>query len=180
MIRPMVILPPVIFMSLAVLFYLGLARSDPDALPSTFIGQLTPQVLVTPLGADAPFAAADLQKPGVKIVNFWASWCQPCRAEHPQLIALQAMGVPVYGVNYKDEATDALGFLVEMGTPYEKMGQDGQGRMALEWGVYGVPETFVIDGVGKVLLRWAGPIAARNLENDILPAIVQAEALASK
>ena len=67
-----------------------------------------------------------------------------------------------------------------MGTPYEKMGQDRQGRMALEWGVYGVPETFVIDGVGKVLLRWAGPIAARNLENDILPAIVQAEALASK
>ena len=90
------------------------------------------------------------------------------------------MGLPVYGVNYKDEATAALGFLVEMGAPYEKMGQDSQGRMALEWGVYGVPETFVIDGVGKILLRWAGPITTRNLENHILPAIAQAEALVSK
>jgi cytochrome c biogenesis protein CcmG, thiol:disulfide interchange protein DsbE len=174
MVKPLMILPPVAFAGLALAFWMGMQNGD-QALPSTMEGRLAPEVSVTPLGSGAQVTQADLMAPGVKLVNFWASWCQPCRVEHPMLEQLASEGVVIHGINYKDKPDAALGFLAEMGNPYAKIGADS-GRMALNWGVYGVPETYVIDGAGKVVLRWAGPITADVLESAIRPAMAEAAA----
>ena len=166
-------LPPLFFAGLAFLFFVGMNNEDRDNLPSALSGKLAPAVQVTALGDGPVFTDADLRAPGVKLVNFWASWCAPCRAEHPMLEVLAAEGVKIYGVNYKDRAEAALGFMAELGNPYAAIGQDG-GRMALDWGVYGVPETYVINGEGRIILRFAGPISAAELERSIRPAIAKA------
>ncbi|WP_425052749.1 DsbE family thiol:disulfide interchange protein [Psychromarinibacter sp. S121] len=173
MVKPLVMLPPVLFAGLAALFLLGMNRDDPDALPSSIEGQPAPALTVTPLGTLPGFDAETLAEPGVKLVNYWASWCAPCRVEHPNLEALAAEGVPIYGINYKDEAAKALGFLEELGNPYAAVTADG-GRTALDWGVYGVPETFVLDGDGNVVLRFAGPVTQRVIEERIRPAMERA------
>ncbi|WP_347313072.1 DsbE family thiol:disulfide interchange protein [Defluviimonas sp. SAOS-178_SWC] len=170
-ISPMMILPPAIFAGLALMFVLGMNREDPDALPSAFAGKQAPPVVVTPLGDLETFSDADLRDGKVKLVNFWASWCAPCRAEHPNLEKLQAEGVTILGVNYKDKPEAALGFLAELGNPYAAIGADVSGRMGIDWGLYGVPETFVIDGDGNVVLRFPGPITERVLDSDIRPAM---------
>lgn len=177
-ISPLVLLPPVLFAGLAALFFLGMGRDD--SLPSTMVGRAAPTVAVTPLGPEAPFGADALAAPGVKLVNFWASWCAPCRAEHPILEQLAAEGVTIYGVNYKDDPEKALAFLAELGNPFRAIGADTAGRMAIDWGVYGVPETFVIDGEGKVILRFAGPITARELDRTIRPLLTPAPAAAQR
>ncbi|SEN02501.1 cytochrome c biogenesis protein CcmG, thiol:disulfide interchange protein DsbE [Pseudorhodobacter antarcticus] len=166
-------MPPILFAGLAGLFIAGMERDDPDGLPSALTGKAAPLVQLTPFGDAAAFTDADLRAPGPKLVNFWASWCAPCRAEHPLLEQLAVEGVAIYGVNYKDRLDDAQGFLSELGNPYTAIGQDA-GRMALDWGVYGVPETYVIDGDGRIVLRFAGPISAAELERTIRPAIAKA------
>ncbi len=171
--KPLILLPVVLFGGLALAFYIGLQKGD-QPLPSTMEGKSAPPVTVTAFGAGAPPSDADLRKPGLKLVNFWASWCQPCRAEHPMLERLQAEGVTIYGINYKDKAPAAQGFLDEMGNPFTQIGAD-EGRMALDWGVYGVPETYVIDGTGKVVMRLAGPITEANLLSQLRPAMDQAK-----
>lgn len=168
MVKPLVLLPPLAFAGLAALFWFGMGRDD--SLPSTLVGREAPAVVVTPLG-EAPFDPAVLREPGVKLVNFWASWCAPCRAEHPVLQQLAAEGIPIYGINYKDDPKKALAFLAELGNPFRSIGADASGRMALDWGVYGVPETYVIDGEGRVRLRFAGPITAAELQRTIRPAL---------
>lgn len=174
-IAPLMLLPPVLFAGLAATFYLGMQREDPDALPSAREGGMAPPVVLTQLGDAAPFTDETLRGGGVKLVNYWASWCAPCRAEHPMLEALAAEGIPIYGINYKDNPDNALAFLAELGDPYAAMGAD-EGRTALDWGLYGVPETYVLDGEGRVVLRFAGPITARTLEDTIRPAIARAGA----
>ncbi len=174
MVKPLMILPPVAFAGLALAFYVGMQKGD-QALPSMTEGRPAPAVTVTPLGAGAAPTDADLRAPGVKLLNFWASWCVPCRVEHPVLERLQTDGVVINGVNYKDKADDALGLLKELGNPYARLGADS-GRMALDWGVYGVPETYVIDAKGVVVLRWAGPITDQVLEQTIRPAMAKAAA----
>lgn len=169
--RLFLILPPLLFAGLALVFWLGMQRENPDMLPSTAEGKLAPPLTLT----DAGFSDADLKKPGVKLVNFWASWCGPCRAEHPVLMDLQAKGVPIYGVNYKDDPTNAAAFLAELGNPFNATGADN-GRTALDWGLYGVPETFVLDGEGKVILRFAGPLVGSDYEQRFLPALQKAMA----
>ena len=168
---PLMVLPPVIFAGLAAMFYLGMQREDPDALPSVKIGREAPPVVLTELGGAPLFDNATLREPGVKIVNYWASWCAPCRVEHPHLMALAAEGIPIYGINYKDDPAKAMAFLDELGNPYAAMGADSTGRTAIDWGVYGVPETYVIDGEGTVLFRLAGPVTSMTLENQLRPAI---------
>jgi len=168
------ILPPVIFAGLAAMFYLGMQRDDPNALPSVQIGREAPPMQLTQLGGEMPFDDAALRAPGVKLVNYWASWCAPCRVEHPHLTDLAEEGIPIYGINYKDDAEKAMAFLAELGNPYVAMGADETGRTAIDWGVYGVPETYVIDGDGKVVLRFAGPVTQRSLETQIRPAIAAA------
>ncbi|MDF1856870.1 DsbE family thiol:disulfide interchange protein [Pseudooceanicola sp.] len=176
-IRPLMLVPPLIFAALAAMFYIGMRRDNPDALPSVFVGTSAPPVALTPLGDLAGFSDADLRAPGIKLVNFWASWCAPCRVEHPNLTALRDEGFAIYGVNYKDDPDKALGFLAELGNPYAAMGQDREGRaMAPEWGVYGVPETFVIDAEGKVLTRFAGPVTQRGIAEKLRPFLKAAPA----
>ncbi|MFT6426670.1 MAG: cytochrome c biogenesis protein CcmG/thiol:disulfide interchange protein DsbE, partial [Celeribacter sp.] len=111
---------------------------------------------------------------GVKLVNYWASWCAPCRAEHPQLEALSDEGVTVYGINYKDKPEAAIGFLNELGNPYAAVGADEPGRTALEWGLYGVPETYVVNADGEITYRFAGPITAEIMDKYIKPEIAKA------
>ena len=141
-----------------------------DDLPSTMIGRPAPETVLEPLAALPPLTDAALRDGEVKLVNFWASWCVPCRVEHPQLEAL-AEEVPVYGVNYKDRLPDAVAFLEELGDPFAAIGVDATARTGIEWGLYGVPETFVVDGDGVVRLRFAGPITESVVEDTIRPAL---------
>lgn len=165
------ILPIAMFAGLAGLFLWGMARTNPDELPSMLVGRPAGPVEMQPLGDLPAFTAADLADGRVKIVNFWASWCAPCRAEHPNLVKLKGDGVPIFGVNYKDRPEDALKFLAELGNPYTATGADESGRMGIDWGIYGVPETFVIDGAGKVVLRIPGPVVGGVLDSDLRPAL---------
>lgn len=165
--------PPFIFIAIAALFFIGLESGGDNPSDNTRQGEAAPSLFLEELSGPL-FTSEDLAAPGVKLVNFWASWCGPCRAEHPNLDALQKEGIPIYGVNYRDQPTDALAFLAELGNPYAKIGADSTARTALEWGTTGVPETFVIDGEGRVVLRFGGPITQRSLESTIRPAIENA------
>jgi cytochrome c biogenesis protein CcmG/thiol:disulfide interchange protein DsbE len=168
------VLPPVLFALLAGLFVAGMNRENPDFMPSAVEGRAAPAVQVTALGDRAPFTDADLRSGEVVLVNFWASWCAPCRAEHPILTELAAEGITILGVNYKDPPAKAEALLAELGNPYAAIGADAAGRMGLDWGLYGVPETFVIAGDGTVVLRFAGPITRQELERKIRPALAKA------
>lgn len=169
-ISPLMILPPAIFASFVLLAAVGMFRDDPNVLPSARVGQPSPPVVLAQLGDKTPFDDSMLRDGNLKLVNFWASWCAPCRVEHPNLIEL-GREFPVYGVNYKDDPDKALAFMQELGDPYAASGADSQGRMALDWGVYGVPETYLIDGDGTILLRFAGPLTERALAKTLRPAI---------
>ena len=138
-------------------------------------GQAAPPVVLTAMDGKDLFDDATLRDGQVKLVNYWASWCAPCRVEHPNLEQLAGEGVPIYGINYKDDAGNALRFLENLGDPYAAVGADENGRMALDWGVYGVPETYVIDGEGTILLRVAGPLTQRVLTETIRPALEAAQ-----
>jgi len=166
--------PPVLFFGFALLAVIGMFRDDPEALPSAREGQPAPPVTLQPFPGATQFTEDKLRDGQVKLVNFWASWCAPCRAEHPNLEALANEGIPIYGINYKDTEVNARAFLDELGDPYRAIGQDAQGRMALDWGVYGVPETYVIDGQGTIILRFAGPVTQRALEATLRPALEKA------
>ncbi|UZD92441.1 DsbE family thiol:disulfide interchange protein [Cognatishimia activa] len=168
-VSPLMIAPPAIFAGLAALFFFGMQRDNPDELPSAMVGREAPAVVVSELGFLEAFTDADLRDGNLKLVNFWASWCAPCRAEHPTLMQLRNEGIEIMGVNYKDNAQNGAAFLEELGNPFAKGGADANGKMALNWGVYGVPETYLIDGDGKVLLRIAGPLVQRELENRLRP-----------
>jgi cytochrome c biogenesis protein CcmG/thiol:disulfide interchange protein DsbE len=155
----------------ALLFVLLTACMCNAVFAAIELGQVAPNIEGTLLDGK-PFSL-QAHKGKVVLVNFWASWCEPCRAEHPVLDALQKEGVVIYGVNYKDTPDAAGKFLAEMGNPYAKIGADA-GPMALDWGVYGVPETYVINGQGVVILRLAGPITAENLDSLVRPAMEKA------
>jgi cytochrome c biogenesis protein CcmG/thiol:disulfide interchange protein DsbE len=145
---------------------------DPRGVPSALLGRAAPEFEVPPVeGSNVPaLAAADLRAPDRPVlVNFWASWCLPCVAEHPMLMRLARGGTPVFGINYKDRPPDARAFLERHGNPFAKLGADAPGRVAIDWGVYGVPETYLIDKEGVIRWRWAGPITPEVLDNDLRP-----------
>jgi cytochrome c biogenesis protein CcmG/thiol:disulfide interchange protein DsbE len=164
------LLPPVIFLSIAATFYIGMQRADPNTLPSAMIGKSAPPVVANPLGDLTPVTEEMIRTGDLKLVNFWASWCGPCRVEHPNLTELANNGLPVIGLNYKDSDANALGFLQELGNPYQGVSTI-DGRQSLEWGVYGVPETFLVDGDGTILYRAAGPITQRVIREQLIPAM---------
>jgi cytochrome c biogenesis protein CcmG/thiol:disulfide interchange protein DsbE len=181
--RWLTLLPVALFAALAVFFVFALFRGDPSDLPSTLIGKPVPQFALqsveglTADGRPVPgLAAADFGGGEVIVVNFFASWCVPCHAEHPILETLTSRGkVRLVGVNYKDKSADARRFLGKLGNPFDRIGADLNGRAAIEWGVYGVPETFVIDGKGRVAFKHLGPITEDSLVARVLPAIEKAK-----
>jgi len=113
-------------------------------------------------------------------VNFWATWCPPCRAEHPTLKALAAEGVPIIGVNILDDDAKAAAYLAEEGNPFKAVGVDPRGRYRIDWGVTAPPETFILDGEGRVLYRFAGPLVGADYENRFLPELRKAQAAAGQ
>lgn len=179
-ISPLIFLPPLLFAGLALMFWVGMNREGADALKSTREGGPAPALNLTQLGPDPAFGDEDLRAGKVILVNFWASWCVACRAEHPTLEKMAKEGILIYGVDYRDEDAKGLKFLADMGSPYRRIGADPTGRTALEWGLYGVPETFVIAGDGTVVLRFAGPITEKILESTIRPAMEKAAALTAQ
>jgi cytochrome c biogenesis protein CcmG/thiol:disulfide interchange protein DsbE len=173
-----VILPLVIFVSLAGLFWYALHTGDPSRLPSAMIGKPVPQFTLAPLdglkGKDgAPvqsFSSADLADGKPTIVNVFASWCVPCLEEHPMLLALaKEPGVRLYAINYKDNPDSARRFLGRYGDPFARVGVDPTGRTAIDFGVYGVPETYVITADGKIAYRHVGSLTEQAIKEKILP-----------
>lgn len=167
------LIPLLLFGALALVFVVGLFSGNPNRVPSALIGKPAPAITLTALeglqqnGSPVPpFTMADLAKGRATIVNVFASWCAPCRVEHPFLVALadapavKQGKVALVGMNYKDEAENARRFLGALGNPYSAVGVDRSGRGAIEWGVYGVPETFVIGPDGRILEKHVGPLDA--------------------
>lgn len=175
-------LPLVVFLALAAVFYKQLAGGGATSdLPSALIGRDAPKSNMEPLiglkenGQQVPAFTSELYADKVSLVNVWASWCAPCRQEHPLLVELRKNDdVQILGLNYKDKTENALRFLGQLGNPYDAVGVDPKGRVAIEWGVYGVPETFVVNSDGVIIHRHVGPLTAEIMTKTILPIIQRA------
>ena len=170
----LILLPPFIFFALAALFFLGMKQSDNDKLASTLIGKLPPDISEIGLEGFTILKNQMLMNGEVVLVNFWASWCPPCRAEHPTLSELSESGIKIYGVNFKDRPENAVRFLEQHGNPFDAIVSDTDGRAGLNWGVTGLPETFIIGREGKILYRFAGPLIEGNYFNLFLPELDKA------
>ena len=162
-------IPLIIFISISITFFFALKYNNVEELPSNLIQKSAPKLDLIRLGYKELPSNADLRLPEIKFVNFWASWCAPCRAEHSILKEITDLNYTVIGINYKDDPKSALQFLEELGDPYLKVGADISGRNGLDWGLYGVPETFVINRNGKIILRHAGPITTTIFEEKFKP-----------
>jgi cytochrome c biogenesis protein CcmG/thiol:disulfide interchange protein DsbE len=177
--RRFLLVPVIVFAGLALMFGFALQTGDPSKLPSALIGKPVPEFELVGLeglvegGQSVPgLKGADLARGEVSVVNFWASWCVPCVEEHPLLIELKRRtGVELYGINYKDQAAAARRFLGRYSNPFKAVGVDGNGRAAIEWGVYGMPETFVVNGAGQIVYKHVGPISPGVLEAKLVPAV---------
>ena len=165
------LLPVLVFVMVAVGLGIGLTR-NPQEIPSALIGKPVPEFALPPVqGRTLGLSSADLNGE-VSLVNVFASWCTACRYEHPLFMQLKAGGVvPIHGLNYKDRPADAAKWLDDLGDPYSRTGADLDGRVAIDWGVYGVPETFVISQDGVIVHKHIGPLSAKDLEESILPLI---------
>lgn len=172
--KPLMILPPALLAGFVAFVAAGNYRENRDDLPSARAGQQAPAIALEEMPGRTLLTDDHIRAGEVTLVNFWASWCPPCRAEHPVLEDLAAEGVTVLGVNYRDQPDRADAFLVELGDPYSAVGADPRARMGLDWGVVGLPETFVLDGEGNIVLRYAGPITDEIVESRIRPAMAQA------
>ena len=169
-------LPLAVFALMAVFLGIGLTMNPRD-IPSPLIGKPVPNFSLPPVkGRSLGLASSDL-KGQVSLVNVFASWCVACREEHPVLLDLARKGVvPIHGLNYKDKPNDAQAWLDELGDPYTRTGADIDGRAAIDWGVYGVPETFVVDRNGIIAYKQIGPITPEALREKILPLIAKLQA----
>ena len=178
----LMLVPLAAFLALASFFAVSLRHGDPTRLPSVLVGKPVPAFKLPPVedlrtetGSVPGFAQADLLSGKVSLVNVWASWCTPCVAEHPYLTQLaKDSGVPLFGINYKDKPENARRFLGRYGNPFTAVGADVAGRTAIEWGVTGVPETFVVDAQGRVAYKHVGPISPQVIDRDLMPAILRA------
>ncbi|GGC51052.1 DsbE family thiol:disulfide interchange protein [Chelatococcus reniformis] len=181
--RRLVLIPLLVFLALAALLLVRLfGGGDPSAVPSALIGKPVPSFDLPPLpglgqdGAAVPgLKAADL-KGHVTVVNVWASWCAPCRIEHPLLLQLaRDPRIRLVGINYKDTPENARRFLGQLGNPFAAVGQDLSGRTGIDWGVYGVPETFVVDASGIIRHKHVGPLTPQSLSTTVAAAIGAAQ-----
>jgi cytochrome c biogenesis protein CcmG, thiol:disulfide interchange protein DsbE len=174
--RWLMALPLIMFAALAAMFWFRLGDGDPSRIPSALIGHPAPQTPLPPLdglandGAPVPGLDPAVFKGKVSLVNVWASWCVPCHDEAPLLTALgQDKRLQIVGINYKDAPDNARRFLGRYGNPFGMVGVDSNGRAAIEWGVYGVPETFIVGRNGTIVYKLVGPITADNV-NTVLKA----------
>jgi cytochrome c biogenesis protein CcmG/thiol:disulfide interchange protein DsbE len=181
--RSWLLAPVAIFAGLVLMFAFALHKGDPSKLPSAFVGRPAPPLALAPLeglvgerGLPMPGITANAFKAGsVSVVNFWASWCGPCVEEHPLLVQLaERTDVTLYGVNYKDLAANARRFLGRYGNPFNAVGVDANGRAAVDWGVYGMPETFIINGKGIIVYKHVGQLTPAVVDGKIIPAILAA------
>lgn len=168
--------PVAVFTGLALLFAKGLMTADPSSIPSALLGRSVPEFALPPLDGAVPatpaLASADLKSDTVTLVNIWASWCVPCRQEHPILMQLaKDPSIRLVGINYKDKPENARRFLSSLGNPYARIGVDANGSAAIDWGVYGVPETFIVDGNGIIRYKKIGPLSPKSLQDELVPQI---------
>jgi cytochrome c biogenesis protein CcmG/thiol:disulfide interchange protein DsbE len=177
----LVLLPLIVFLGLAALFYVGLGGGDPSRLPSVLIGKPVPPTELPPIpgltrdGHPVPGVDTAMFTSKVSLVNVWASWCVPCHDEAPLLNELAKDGrIQMIGINYKDADDNARRFLNRYGNPFAASGQDSSGRTAIDWGVYGVPETYVVDRDARIAYKLVGPITPENLKAALMPAIEKA------
>ncbi len=177
------ILPLFVFLGIAGASYSLLSTDgrNVSALPSALLDKPAPNLGVPPLDGlttnnqQVPGMAQDLFKGKVSIVNIFASWCVPCRQEHPQIIKLaEDERVQIVGINHKDGTKNALGFLAELGNPYDIVGVDRSGRASIEWGVYGIPETFIVNHEGTIIFKHVGPLSEKDLSQKLMPIIEEA------
>jgi cytochrome c biogenesis protein CcmG, thiol:disulfide interchange protein DsbE len=183
--RGLLLAPALIFAAVVLMFAFALQKGDPSKLPSALIGKPAPPLELPPLDglvlADGrpaiELTRQALTKGKVSVVNFWASWCGPCVEEHPLLVKLSGNpDIHLYGINYKDAAVNARRFLGRYGNPFSTVGVDANGRAAIDWGVYGMPETFVVDGQGVITYKHVGPLTPKSFATQLLPAIEAARA----
>lgn len=173
-------LPLIAFAGLAALLFVRLYAGDASRIPSALIGQSAPALNLPGLGGAPGLSDADLRQGHVTLVNIFASWCVPCHEEHEFLMALaadpalKAKGVVLVGVAQKDSPENIRRFLGAGGDPYAKVGLDGDGRAGIDWGVYGVPETFIVKGDGAIAFKLVGPVDADTLESVVKPQILKA------
>jgi cytochrome c biogenesis protein CcmG/thiol:disulfide interchange protein DsbE len=180
--RLLVFLPLLAFMALGAVFLLQLfSGHDVSEIPSVLIGQPAPQAKLAPLdGTGLPGIDSAAFKGKVTVLNVWASWCAPCREEHPVLLGLsQDKRFSLQGMNYKDKPENASEFLGALGNPYAAIGVDPSGRTGIDWGVYGVPETFVIGKDGKIAFKHVGPLSDSAVASELMPQIEKALAAGS-
>ena len=165
------ILPLVLFLVLVVFLAIGLTR-DPHEIPSPLVDKTAPAFVLPQLTDPQQRFKSEEMRGKVWLLNAWASWCVPCQEEHPALLQLSRSGVvPVYGLNYKDVRQNALAWLDELGDPYKLIVSDTDGRVAIDYGIYGVPETFLIDRNGVIRYKQTGPITAEILDKKIIPLV---------
>jgi cytochrome c biogenesis protein CcmG, thiol:disulfide interchange protein DsbE len=176
------LLPLILAGLMLALLFVALRTGDHQALPSALIGKPVPEFALAPIpnaqGENGPIpglSSAAFKTGKVSILNVWATWCAPCVAEYPLLIELSQQGIPIYGIYYKDKPEAARRFLATHGNPFRAIGADESGFTAIDFGVYGVPETFVIDGDGKIAFRYPGPLSPDVINGKIMPAIKKAE-----
>jgi cytochrome c biogenesis protein CcmG, thiol:disulfide interchange protein DsbE len=179
--KPTLLLPLALAGILLVFLLIALRTGNPSNLPSALIGKPVPEFALAPIpgvaGENGPMpglSSAAFKTGKASILNVWASWCAPCVLEHPHLIELGKQGIPLFSINYKDKPEAARRFLAAHGNPYRAIGADESGFTAIDFGVYGVPETFVIDGDGKIVLRFPGPLSPEIVAEKIMPAIKKA------
>lgn len=169
--------PLALFAALAGIFFMRIGTGDPSLIPSALIGRPAPDfALQAPPQSGVPgLSSADLKGKGVTLVNVFASWCVPCRQEHPVLMEMaRDSRFRLVGLNYKDQTANALRFLNEGGNPYAAIGEDTAGRTGIDFGVYGVPETFVIDKAGVIRYKFVGPLTMESFQNTLLPEVLKA------
>ncbi len=167
------LIPLAIFLIMVVFLGIGLTM-DPRLIPSPLIGKQVPEFSLSPVkGRELGLKTSDL-KEEVSMVNVFASWCTACRQEHPLLLSLSRRGVvPIHGLNYKDQPDDAAAWLDKLGDPYTRTGADRDGMVGIDWGVYGVPETFIVDKQGNIVYKHIGPIQEKDWKEKLLPLIVK-------
>ena len=168
--RPALAVPLVVFVVVAIALAVGLGLK-PREIPSALIGKPVPTFALEPVQDFGPGLSSENLKGQVVIVNVFASWCVPCRVEHGLWADVAKLGIPIYGLNYKDAPKNASAWLAQLGNPYARTGADTNGRVGIDWGVYGVPETFVIDKQGQVRFKHVGALTADVMQREILPLV---------